>query len=74
MDLKDLPRQDQLDWAYDILEALKKECDLSSDHFIILAGYNYYRNLIRELPDHSLPLHRLRYKDRIDKLRKHLNG
>ena len=35
--LKEMNRQ-QLDWASAVLAALGRECDLSSDCFILLAG------------------------------------
>lgn len=72
--LKEMNRQKQLNWATDVLEALGRECNLSSDHFILLAGNTYCRDLIQHLPNHSMPLDGLRMGERMSRLKKLLEG
>ena len=54
--LNEMSRTEQLDWASRVLRALQKECDLSADHFMILAGNNYCKDLVSSLPNCELPL------------------
>ena len=72
--LKEMNRQQQLNWASGVLDALERECNLSSDHFILLAGNTYCRDLIQCLPNHSLPLDGLRMGERMSCLKKLLDG
>ena len=72
--LKEMNRQQQLNWASGVLEALGRECNLSSDHFILLAGNTYCRDLVQHLPNHSLPLDGLRMGERMSRLKKLLDG
>lgn len=72
--LKEMNRQQQLNWATGVLEALERECNLSSDHFILLAGNTYCRDLIQHLPNRSLPLDGLRMGERMSQLKKLLDG
>lgn len=72
--LKEMNRQQQLNWATGVLEALGRECNLSSDHFILLAGNTYCRDLIQHLPNRSLPLDGLRMGERMSQLKKLLVG
>lgn len=47
-------------WAQEVLKEMKeKGLDLENDHFIILAGKNYYQYLIGEdgIQKYTLPLH-----------------
>lgn len=68
--LKEMNRQQQLNWAAGVLEALERECNLSSDHFILLAGNTYCRDLTQHLPNHSMPLEGLRMGERMSQLKK----
>ena len=72
--LKEMNRQQQLNWASGVLAALERECNLSSDHFILLAGNTYCRDLVQRLPNHSLPLEGLRMGERMSRLKKLLEG
>ena len=72
--LKEMNRQQRLTWASDVLATLEKECNLSSDHFILLAGNTYCRDLVQHLPNHSLPLDGLRMGVRMSQLKKLLDG
>ena len=76
-DKNDMTAQEWLDWESGIVEALKKECNLSSDHFILLGAPNYYKFLFRYLPNHSCPAptlnNDLSFTDKINKLDKWIN-
>ena len=72
--LKEMNRQQQLNWASGVLAALERECNLSSDHFILLAGNTYCRDLVQRLPNHNLPLDGLRMGERMSQLKKLLDG
>lgn len=61
-------------WANSVLFKLSKVCDLERDEFFILAGKNYYENLIRDLKHYELPLGKLRYGERIEYLSSLLNN
>ena len=72
--LKEMNRQQQVNWASGVLAALERECNLSSDYFILLAGNTYCRDLVQHLPNHSMPLDGLRMGERMSKLKKLLDG
>lgn len=72
--LKEMSRQQQLDWASGVVANLRKECNLSSDSFILLAGNTYCRDLVQYLPKYSLPLDGLRMGERMARLKKLLDG
>lgn len=54
--LNEMSRAEQLHWAGRVLRALQKECDLTADHFMILAGNNYCKDLVSSLPNCEFPL------------------
>lgn len=68
--LKEMSRQQQLDWASGVVAELRKECNLFSDCFILLAGNTYCRDLVQHFPNHSLPLDGLRMGERMAQLKK----
>lgn len=72
--LSEMNRTEQLVWADRVLQDLQRECRLESDHFIILAGNNYSKDLIPFLPNHSLPLDGLRMGERMARLRQLLSA
>jgi len=71
--LKEMGRQQQLSWVNSVLRALREECNIVSDSFIILAGNAYCRDLVQHLPHHSMPLNGLRMGERMTYLKKHLD-
>ena len=54
--LNKMKRSEQKLWAEQVLEVLKEKCDLNADEFTILAGKNYYKDLIVKLKNYNLPL------------------
>lgn len=63
--LVDLPKHRQRDWANYVLSQMRDRFDLAHDEFIILAGQNYYQNLLPHLSHATLPLGNLRIGARI---------
>lgn len=54
--LKTMPENRQKDWANYVIRQMDKEFDLQNDQFIILAGKDYYKNLLPALRNYNLPL------------------
>ncbi len=46
-------------WGYDVLCALREECDLEQDHFVILAGATYRNYLTPYMQSYEVPMERL---------------
>lgn len=63
--LKTMSRAERLRWADRVLDQLRTVCDPERDRFVILAGRDYYENLLPHLPRASLPLGRLSYGERV---------
>jgi hypothetical protein len=55
-------------WSARVLEQLAGVCDLDADHFIILAGRNYYEYLLPGLKNVTLPLGNLPMGKRLELL------
>ncbi|MCR5062150.1 MAG: hypothetical protein K6A89_02600 [Treponema sp.] len=60
-------------WAVIVSSQLAKEIDIKNANFIILAGKNYYSNLIPYLNNYSLPLKGLGLGKRLQWLDEHTN-
>ena len=61
-------------WARRVTDQLRQVCDISRDTFLILAGKNYYENLIQQLPYTELPLGRLPLGQRMEFLQRQLKN
>jgi hypothetical protein len=61
-------------WADMVVKQLKGECDISHDKFYILAGKNYYENLIPHLPNHEIKMEGLTIGKRFQWLNAQLSG
>lgn len=72
--LKEMSRQQQLLWADNVIRSLQQECDIENDHFIILAGNAYYKDLIYQMPHYSLPLEGMPLGVRMSYLKKTMDG
>ncbi|HBN83751.1 MAG TPA: hypothetical protein DDZ89_07880 [Clostridiales bacterium] len=53
MALKDMPENRQEDWANYVLSQMRDLFDLEKDTFMILAGRDYYKNLIPSLSHYT---------------------
>lgn len=71
--LTDLPEHRQQDWANYVLRQMGERFDLKQDVFIILAGKNYYKNLLPHLVHTTLPLGNLRMGPRLSFLEQELD-
>ena len=54
--LNKMSRSEQKGWAEQVVKTLSNKCDLVADDFTILAGKNYYKDLVTVLHNYSLPL------------------
>ena len=70
--LTDLPEHRQRDWANYVLRQMGERFDLNRDVFVILAGRNYYKNLLPHLVHTTLPLGNLRIGPRLSFLEQEL--
>ena len=70
--LTDLPKHRQRDWANYVLCQMGERFDLNRDVFVILAGRNYYKNLLPHLVHTALPLGNLRIGPRLSFLEQEL--
>jgi len=55
-------------WARGVTEDLARGANLQKDHFVILAGRNYYEQLLPHIDNYWLPLDNLRLFERTKKL------
>ncbi|HEY9172812.1 MAG TPA: hypothetical protein VI136_11055 [Verrucomicrobiae bacterium] len=70
--LKKVSRAERSEWARQVLRQLALVCSPANDHFIILAGKDYYESLIPGLPDHCLPLMGLGQGKGLQFLKRHI--
>ena len=52
--LKTMHQQERLNWAKTTFNQIKLKFDINNTNFIILAGRDYYENLINLLPNYKL--------------------
>ena len=60
-------------WAERVLASLREKADLNSDHFVILAGNNYRKDLIPHLPSYEIPLEGLSFGQQLSELKRRNN-
>ena len=68
--LNDMSVDDRKAWSTRVLARLAQVCDVQADHFIILAGRNYYEYLLPGLVQVTLPLGNLPLGKRVELLRR----
>ena len=71
--LNNMPTEKKKGWAEIVLNQLSEKYNLNEDEFIILAGKDYYSELIKKLPNHKLPLEGLPMGIRLQWLDEHTN-
>lgn len=57
--LNKMKRCEQLEWAEMVIKELKEIANLETDEFCILAGKNYYKDIIPYLSNYTLPLDKM---------------
>ncbi len=68
--LKILTSGEKINWGKKVVEQLSKQTDLQNDEFIILAGQEYIKPIIRNIPNFTNPLNGLRQGERLKFLNK----
>lgn len=71
--LNDFSSKEKKEWSAVVSMQLSKETDIKNDNFIILAGKNYYSDLIPYLNNYSIPLKGLGLGKRLRWLDEHTN-
>lgn len=66
--LKDFSSFDRRKWGIEVINQLKMVSDLDNDEFIIIAGKNYYSEIIKSINHYKLPLKGLTLGMRLKKL------
>lgn len=69
--LNDFTSDKKRDWSKFVIKQLSEVADIQNDKFIILAGKNYYSELLPFLPNYSLPLEGLGLGKRLAWLDEH---
>lgn len=72
--LTDKSSEEKKSWAKKVLEQLSEKYSLSDDEFIILAGKDYYSELIKGITNFKLPLEGLPMGTRLQWLDEHTNS
>jgi len=70
--LKEMSRAERSEWGRQVLSQLARVCSPTDDHFIILAGKDYYETLTPGLPNHCLPLMGRGQGKRLQFLKRHI--
>lgn len=72
--LNNMSNEQKYNWSNYVINQMKKEFDMENDEFIILAGKEYYINLLRYIKKFKLPLGNLTLGNRISFLQNYLNS
>lgn len=72
--LNDKSSEEKKSWAKIVLKQLSENYSLSEDEFIILAGKDYYSELIKGISNYKLPLEGLPMGTRLQWLDEHTNS
>ena len=54
--LKDMSAHERKVWSYKVLQELNRECDISNDNFLILAGKKYREYICQKIKNYEIPL------------------
>jgi len=72
--LKDFSKEEKKEWAKEVLSQLKKVSDIEKDRFVILAGKDYYGELVKDLKKCELPLKHFRQGKAKKWLKEHIDA
>jgi len=71
--LKNKSKKEKLEWSKKIINQINTKCDTKNDVFIFLAGQDYYKYLIPNLPNHKILMENLKIGKRLQWLKGELN-
>jgi hypothetical protein len=63
--LKNMGREEKQRWAEMVVRQLRGECDIPHDKFYILAGKDYYKDLIPYLQNYEIKMEGLKIGERL---------
>ena len=71
--LKVLTSAEKIDWGKKVIHQLSEKSDLKNDRYIILAGQEYIKPIIKHIKHIEQPLKGLRQGERLKFLKKHVS-
>ncbi len=74
MTLNNMKSSQKQQWSNMVLGQMREELDVENDEFIILAGSEYYKNIIPAINNYSLPLGKRALGERMSYLKSVLEG
>jgi len=72
--LKVLTSSEKIDWGKKVIRQLSEKSDLKNDRYIVLAGQQYLKPIIKHIKHIEQPLAGLRQGERLAFLKKHSNN
>ncbi len=72
--LKVLTSSEKIDWCKKVIQQLSEKSDLKNDRYIVLAGQQYLKPIIKHIKHIEQPLAGLRQGERLAFLKKHSNN
>lgn len=54
-DINSMSKEEKVVWVNGIVTKLREVCNLDKDEFIIMAGKNYYQDIIKCIPHYTIP-------------------
>jgi len=72
--LKVLTSSEKIDWGKKVIQQLSEKSDLKNDRYIVLAGQQYLKPIIKHIKHIEQPLAGLRQGERLAFLKKHSNN
>lgn len=70
--LKDYSSSERKEWAEIVCSQLSEVVEIDDSNFVILAGKDYYTNLISHMPHYTLPMEEMKIGERLSWLSKEL--
>lgn len=71
--LKNMKKNERVEWANEVLSELSKVSDIMKDEYYILAGKNYYENIVTKLKNVKIVMEGLQLGPRLKFLNKELS-
>ena len=71
--LNNMNKNERVEWANEVLSELSKVSDIMKDEYYILAGKNYYENIVTKLKNVKIVMEGLQLGQRLQFLNKELS-